>query len=126
MTKPFERRHDIPIGPDLWIKYVEVDGRQKRAVSLDPWILPIQPFWDALEVNCVKDCCGIDAFSLFPEDLRNARTSVEPTDLQRTLQLLHSMINESESDIFVSNCLNNYFDRKVVLELVEHILQHIA
>jgi hypothetical protein len=68
-----KHRDDISIGPDKWITFFDINGRQAGAVDLDPLILPMEEFWSLLETNCVAGCCGIDAFSVWPEDIERVR-----------------------------------------------------
>ena len=122
MSKP--NSNDISVGKDQWITFIDVVGRQERAVSIDHMIAPLESFWTALETNCVAGCCGIDAFSLWPEDIRRATTSVDGKSVGDGLASLREFVERSEADIFVSQRLNNYFDRQVLLQLIDHINAH--
>ena len=122
MSKPHS--NDISIGKDQWITFIDVIGRQDRAVSFDHLIAPLESFWTALETNCVAGCCGIDAFSLWPEDIRRATSAVDSKSLADSLALLREFVEHSSADIFVSQRLNNYFDRLVLLQLIDHIHAH--
>lgn len=122
MSRP--NTNDISIGQDRWISFVDVSGRQGRAVNLDPLIKPMEPFWSALETECVVGCCGIDAFSLWPEDIQRASALVNASELRDQLSTLLSFIESSGSDIFRSSHLNNFFDKTVILQIIEHICEH--
>lgn len=65
-------RNVISIGKARWITFVELDGRQSSAIELDEILKPIEPFLDSLEKECVAACCGIDAYTLWPEDIAGA------------------------------------------------------
>lgn len=122
MSKP--NPNDISIGKDEWIAFIDVDGRQEHAISVDPLITPLEPFWTALETDCVSACCGIDAFSLWPEDIHRASSTVDRRALKDGLVSLRQFVEVSGSDIFVSQRLNNYFDRQVLLRIIDHIYEH--
>jgi hypothetical protein len=122
MSKPHS--NDISIGKDQWITFIDVLGRQERAVSIDHLISPLKSFWTALETNCVAGCCGIDAFSLWPEDVRRAASTVDAKLLADGLMSLREFVERSGPDIFVSQRLNNYFDRQVLLQVIDHIHAH--
>ena len=113
--------HAISIGKGEWITFIDVDGRQGRAVPIDHLIAPMESFWAALETNCVAACCGIDAFSLWPENIRRAASTVVSKSLADNLASLRGFIEHSGADIFVSQRLNNYFDRQVLLQVIDHI-----
>ena len=52
----------ILIGNNLFIEELPVDYNGKL-LDLDPYIAPLNAFFDKLEVECVRECCGIEAFS---------------------------------------------------------------
>lgn len=118
------RHNDISIGDDQWITFIAVDGRQPRAVSIDYSLQSLEPFLAAMETHCVADCCGINAFSLWPKDILRARKTIDHETLASQLILLRRFIEESDSDIFVSKRLNSHFDREVLLQLVDHLRAH--
>ena len=68
----------ILIGNNLFIEELPVDYSGKL-LELDLYIAPLNTFFDKLEVECVRECCGIQAFSFMPEDIHKAlvRLSVE-------------------------------------------------
>src|SRR2546430_2761473 len=106
MPKP--NPNDISIGQDKWITFVDISNRPyERAVSIDHLISPMESFWSALETNCVAGCCGIDAFSLWPEDLEAASSSQERKAIASALASLREFVEKSDADTFVSSRLNN-------------------
>jgi hypothetical protein len=125
MSKP--HHNDISIGKDAWIEVVDISGRSfEQAVSIEHLITPMESFWSALESNCVADCCGIGAFSLWPDDIKSASLSQDGQILVRDLVALQHFIEQSEADMFVSNRLNNYFDKQVILQVIDHIRHHVV
>jgi hypothetical protein len=125
MPKP--NPNDISIGQDKWITFVDIANRPyERAESIDHLISPIEPFWSALETNCVAGCCGIDAFSLWPEDIEAASSSQERQAIVSALESLREFGESSSADTFVSSRLNNLFDKKVLIELIQHIQSYVV
>lgn len=117
---------DISIGKDEWIPFIDVVGRQQNAVSIDDMLTPLDSFLKSLETECVAACCGIDAFALWPEDIRRASAEVDRKQLAEALASLRRFVESSPSDVFVSEKLNNYFDRQVLLWIIDHIHEHSA
>ena len=118
---------DISIGQDKWITFVDISNRPyKSAVSIDHLISPIDSFWSALESNCIALCCGIDAFSLWPEDIEAVSRSQDGQAIASALEALREFVEQSSADTFVSSRLNNLFDKQVLLELIRHIQTHVV
>jgi hypothetical protein len=122
MPKP--NPNDISIGKDEWITFIDVIGRQDRAVSIDDMLAPLDLFWTALETECVAACCGIDAFALWPEDIRRASAVTDQKLLADALASLRQFVERCASGVFESQRLNNYFDRQVLLRIIDHIQEH--
>lgn len=113
---------DISIGQDRWISFVDTSNRPRQdAVSIDPLLAPMEPFWSALETHCVAGCCGIEAFALWPDDIQSACPLPERHIVASALRSLQEFVGQSSADTFVSQRLNNLFDKKVLLELLQHL-----
>ena len=110
MPKP--NPNDISIGEDRWITFIDVAGRQDNAVSIDDMLAPLDSFWSALETECVAACCGIDAFALWPEDIRRVSALTDHKLLAESFASLRRFVEGSVSDVFVSQKLNNYLTGK--------------
>ena len=125
MPKP--NPNDISIGPDKWITFVDLSDRPRAgAVSIDQFVLPMEPFWSALETECVAGCCGIDAFSLWPEDIRTVCRSQDRQAIESSLGSLREFVEKSSADTFVSSRMNNLFEKSVLRELIQHIQSCVA
>jgi Family of unknown function (DUF6331) len=122
MPKP--NPNDISIGKDEWITFIDIVGRQEIAISFDHLLTPLDSFWSSLETECVAECCGIDAFSLWPEDIRRVTAHSDRKQLAESLARLRHFVEGSASNAFVSQKLNNYFDRQVLLRIIDHIHEH--
>jgi hypothetical protein len=113
---------DIPIGEDEWIRFIELNGDQARAENLDCLIAPINPFLQFLELECVPACCGIDAYRFMPPDIREAASRCEIDDLESRLRTLRDEACSLDSKCVVSSTMNQYFERHMFIQLVDHLL----
>jgi hypothetical protein len=119
LAKP--HRKNISIGEDRWISFIELDGRQGEALDIDPLLEPIQSFLGLLETKCVVACCGIDALGLWPEDVVRAQRNCHDPDIGWKVTTARDQIAQCGCDTLVSHKLNNYFDRRVLLAVLDHI-----
>ena len=116
----------ILIGNNLFIEELPVDYSGKL-LDLDPYIAPLNTFFDKLEVECVRECCGIQAFSFMPEDIHKALVGLSVETVITQLKAMQTAIEEQYWCKIVScTILNNNFDRKVFLQLLNHIIKTIC
>ena len=116
----------IFIGNNLFIEELPVDYNGKL-LDLDPYIAPLNAFFDKLEVECVRECCGIEAFSFMPEDIYKALVGLSVKTVITQLKAMQIAIEEQWWYKTVgSTILNNNFDRKVFLQLLDHIIKTIS
>ena len=116
----------ILIGNNLFIEELPVDYSGKL-LDLDPYIAPLNTFFDKLEVECVRECCGIQAFSFIPEDIYKALVGLSAETVITQLKAMQTAIEEQWCYKTVgSTILNNNFDRKVFLQLLGHIIKTIS
>ena len=115
----------ILIGKKLFIEELPIDYSGKM-LDLDPYIAPLNTFFDRLEVECVRECCGIQAFSFMPEDIHKALVGLSAKTIVTQLKAMQTAIEEQYWCKTVgSTILNNNFDRKVFLQLLNHIIKTI-
>ena len=115
----------ILIGDNLFIEELPVDYNGKL-LDLDPYMAPLNIFFDKLEVECVRECCGIEAFSFMPEDIQKALVGLSAETVIIQLKAMQTAIEEQWWNKTVSSTiLNNNFDRKVFLQLLSHIIKII-
>ena len=115
----------ILIGNNLFIEEFPVDYNGKL-LDLDPYIAPLNTFFDRLEVECVRECCGIQAFSFIPDDIQKALVGLSAETVIIQLKAMQTAIEEQWWCKTVSSTiLNNNFDRKVFLQLLAHIIKTI-
>ena len=116
----------ILIGNNLFIEELPVDYSGKL-LELDLYIAPLNTFFDKLEVECVRECCGIEAFSFIPEDIHKALVGLSAETIVTQLKAMQTAIEEQWWCKTVScTILNNNFDRKVFLQLLNHIIKTIC
>ena len=116
----------ILIGNNLFIEELPVDYSGKL-LDLDPYIAPLNTFFDKLEVECVRECCGIEAFSFMPENIHKALVGLSAETIVTQLKAIQTAIEEQYWCKTVgSTILNNNFDRKVFLQLLDHIIKIIS
>ena len=116
----------ILIGNNLFIEELPVDYSGKL-LDLDPYIASLNTFFDKLEVECVRECFGIEAFSFMPEDIQKALVGLSAETVIIQLKAMQTAIEEQWWYKTVgSTILNNNFDRKVFLQLLDHIIKTIS
>lgn len=115
----------ILIGNNLFIEEVPVDYNGKL-LDLDLYITPLNIFFDRLEVVCVRECCGIEAFSFMPENIHKALVGLSSESIVTQLKAMQTAIEEQWwYNTVGSTILNNNFDKKVFLQLLAHIIKTI-
>ena len=116
----------ILIGNNLFIEELSIDYSGKM-LDLDPYIAPLNTFFDRLEVACVRECCGIQAFSFIPDDIQKALVGLSAETVIIQLKAMQTAIEEQWWCKTVSSTiLNNNFDRKVFLQVLAHIIKTIC
>ncbi|PTX06849.1 hypothetical protein C8P65_10626 [Capnocytophaga leadbetteri] len=115
----------ILIGNNLFIEELPIDYNGKL-LDLDPYIAPLNAFFDKLEVECVRECCGIEAFSFMPENIHKALVGLSSESIVTQLKAMQTAIEEQWwYNTVGSTILNNNFDKKVFLQLLAHIIKTI-
>jgi hypothetical protein len=123
MSKRNRNKNDISIGQDRWIEWVELGDQQKNAIDIDKYVNELGEFWEMLETNCVHECCGIDAFDLWPASVHKAACSLINSELKKRLEILSNRIANLDGQVLVSHRLNNYFHKSVFQALLQHLIQ---
>lgn len=120
---PVRKPPSISIGADKVIPLADIDGRQCEAVELDVVVMRLEAFWILLETECVAECCGLDAFRFWPENVRATLLSLEQETVLAHLKELKALVEKSSSGVFVSERLNQYIDRTALLQLIDHLIE---
>jgi len=119
-----ENIKDICIGQDKWIKWIEID-QCEIAIEIDSAIKPTEQLWDYLETQCVRLCCGIDAYAFWPTDIERAKALLNNPNIKNEFIELRKKILSINEDIISSSYLNNLFNKVVFIELLDHIIDNL-
>ena len=117
---------DIMIDGERVITHIPFDADEVDTVDLDQYLIDSAPIIDTLEVECVAECRGIQAFRFTPKAVRFAATNFGTATMVEGFKRAIDCICNEESDYFVSSRLNQFMQKAVVLELLEHIIDCVA
>ena len=120
--------NDISVGKDRWIEFGDIDADWANAIPVDSILAPVLAFVERLETNCLVACCGIHAFSFWPDDIKNAlgKLDLEAIEsLAASLANVHAKINGMNADLFKSPRLNQCFHKVALLRLLTHV-RHVV
>lgn len=120
-----ENKSDIHIGETERIHWVEFDTSSNDLFEIDYIIAKHDDFWTFLQIFCVPDCCGLDAFRFYPDDIKNAASHVDKELLKSDLSKLKIDLLSSDKDIIISSRLNNLVDKTVFIRLIDHITANL-
>lgn len=120
-----KNKNDISISENLWIDWIEFDYRASNPKDIDDFLEPTMKLWNRLEVHCVAGCCGIDAFSFWREDIKNAVADLDQAYFIDELDKLKSKISNLDTEELKSSRINNLFHKNVFLKLIDHISEQI-
>ncbi|MEG0882247.1 MAG: DUF6331 family protein [Janthinobacterium sp.] len=121
-----DRQDDIQIGDDAWIEWISLDGRYEQAIDIDPLLGELWPLICLLETHCVADCCGMDAYDFTREAVNTALLELDRAKLHAACAQAHSAVAAAASDVFTSNTMNHMADKRVFLQLLEHLDRCLA
>ncbi|MNK61316.1 hypothetical protein D3C87_804720 [compost metagenome] len=116
-----DHQYDIQIGDDAWIEFISLDGRYEQAIDIDPLLGELWPLICLLETHCVADCCGMDAYDFTREAVNTALLELNRAQLHAACAQAHSAVAAAASDVLLSNTMNHYADKRVFLQLLEHL-----
>lgn len=112
---------NISIGEDRWIFWIDLN-HSETPFNIDDYLKPTQSFWKHLETECFSACCGIDAFALWPDDIKNASTQLKDLNVIQELIKLRLLISNRPENSLISFFLNNMFHKNVFLQLLDHVI----
>lgn len=115
---------DISIGQDKWIIWIDLD-QNSMVFNIDADIKPTEKLWEYLETECVRECCGIDAYSLWSEDIEKAKTLPGNPNIKKEFINLRKKMFAINEYVICSSYLNNLFDKSVFIELLDHIIDNL-
>lgn len=120
-----ENKSDIHIGETERIHWVEFDTSSNDLFEIDYIIAKHDDFWTFLQIFCVPDCCGLDAFRFYPDDIKCAASHVDKDFLKNDLAKLKIDLLSSDKNIIISSRLNNLVDKTVFIRLIDHITDNL-
>lgn len=114
--------NNISIAENEFIQWIYFDVTSVNPVNIDELIEPTANFWKNLEVNCVPECCGIDALSFWEEDIKIANEKAKIPNLDSLIDKAITKVLNLEDDVIVSSqLLNQLIHKKVFLKLLKHV-----
>ena len=116
-----DRQYAIQIGDDAWIDFIDLDGRYDQAIDIDALLGELWPLICRLETHCVAGCCGMDAFDFTQAGIAAALLELDRAQLHAACAQARSAVAAAASDVFMSNTMNHMADKRVFLQLLEHI-----
>jgi hypothetical protein len=116
--------HDIGLGPNQWLKWVDTTDTQ--TLNIDNFVDYTQPLWQLLETECVAGCCGLDAFDFWADQVAQLPlSSNERADLKQRLARVISELKQASHQSLLSYRLNSGIDKGVFVQLLEHLGTHL-
>lgn len=116
-----EHTRNISIGKDQFIEWIDFDPTE-TATNIDEILQPTEMFWLLLETECVAECCGIDAFSFWKEDIMKAKINAKDNEIINKLILAKEKIINFENNIIRSSLLNSVLSKITFINLLNHII----
>ena len=110
----------IKLGGGKTIRTISSSYSIREAVQIDSLLAASLPLWEALELGCVAECCGLAAFSFLPEDIARAAVACD-AEVLASLAKLESEIAGLSANSLISDRLNQGIERTPLLELLAHI-----
>lgn len=106
---------------DKSIEWVAFDAQNCDAKYIDNLLNPFTDFIKQLETQCVAECCGIQAFAFYEEDIARAM-KMEPVDgLLDKWNALVSAIEGMNDEVVASSQMNQLISRETFCVLLRHI-----
>ena len=115
---------DINIGPYKWIKWIDFN-QNEVTYEIDAELMDTEPFWKYLETECVRECCGIDAYSFLPQDIEKAKKKINNPNIKNEFIDLREKMNLVDEQVICSSYLNNLLDISVFITLLDHIIDNL-
>ncbi|TVZ37998.1 hypothetical protein P886_2347 [Alteromonadaceae bacterium 2753L.S.0a.02] len=119
------KKNDIRISESEWIEWVNIDYAQ-NVVNIDCHIEEMRCLWNALELACVRECCGIYAFDLTQKNIKSVANRLNAKEVNRLLLSLIAELDKIESSEVMSAILNQRINKNVFRKVIQHIGRNIA
>ena len=116
-----DRKDDIQIGDQAWIDYISIDGNYADAIDIDAALDGLWPLICRLETHCDAGCCGMDAYDFTREGVATALLELDRAHLHAACAAARIAVAATASGVLLSNTMNHYADKRVFLQLIEHL-----
>ena len=130
MSKP--GRNDISIGKDRWILFGDLNEGYSHATEVGIYLSDVMPFFDELETECVAECCGVQAFNLWQDNIERAAGKLDGPaviGIVDAFKAAENVIESLPSDVIDCARMNQHLRKHVFLQLLTHVrseLERIA
>ena len=115
------RQYDIQIADDAWIEYIDIAGRYDQATDIDALLDGLWPLICRLETHCVAGCCGMDAYDFTREGVATALLELDRAHMHAACVAAKAAVTAVASDVLTSATMNHFADKRVFLQLLEHL-----
>lgn len=115
------REYDIQIADDAWIEYIDIAGRYDQAIEIDALLDGLWPLICLLETHCDAGCCGMDAYDFTREGVATALLELDRAQLHAACLAAKAAVTAAASDVLTSATMNHFADKRVFLQLLEHL-----
>ena len=116
-----DRQYDIQIADDAWIEYLDIAGRYDQAIDIDALLDGLWPLICRLETHCDAGCCGMDAYDFTREGVATALLELDRAQLHAACAAAKEAVTAAASDVLTSATMNHFADKRVFLQLLEHL-----
>ncbi|MBQ4820737.1 DUF6331 family protein [Aquimarina sp. MMG016] len=97
----------------------------KGSFSADIYLELNKEFWRDLEIHCVAECCGVDAFDFSKEEIQKTITCYDKEEIINNLDFLLGKIELSDYKYVSSGLFDEYSKKKVFVERIKRIKENI-
>jgi RNA-splicing ligase RtcB len=98
----------------------------EKSINIDKYLREVEGFWRNIEVHCVAECCGLDAFDFSKNVIQKATSNETKTQVIKTLELIISEIAASQENEVSSEVFNSHLNKIEFVELLEDILKKMS
>ncbi|MGK5047927.1 DUF6331 family protein [Janthinobacterium sp. GB4P2] len=116
-----DRQYDIQIADDAWIEFIDIAGRYAQAIDIDPLLGELWPLIYRLETHCVAGCCGMDAYDFTRVGIATALLELDRAQMHAACMAAKDAVTAAASDVLTSATMNHVADKRVFLQLLDHL-----
>lgn len=120
-----EKGNRISIGKNKWLELENLDNDNLNNLECIDEIIKYDEFWDYLELECMSECCGINAFRFWEKDIKKVTCKLGKQNVLNYLSDVKNEIVKLNAEILISKRLNNLFVKKGFLKLINYLIESI-